>query len=210
MSAIEEDKLTVFSDYVCPFCYLGKAAMEEYLDEADDPPEVKWHVFDLRGYKRSPDGGIDHDIEDGKDDDYFAQVRENVERLKEEYDVDMDLDFSLDVDSWNAQKASLYVKQMYDEETFEQFHERTFEVLWQEGRDIGSPEVIGDIAEDVGVPEDEVRDAIEDDQLESEMKQRFEEAKERGVSGIPTFAYDGHAARGAIPPHQFERLVQGE
>ncbi|MFC4450572.1 DsbA family oxidoreductase [Halorussus aquaticus] len=209
MSTIDEDKLTVFSDYVCPFCYLGKAAMEEYLDEADDPPEVEWHVFDLRGYKRQPDGSIDHDVEDGKDDDYFAQVRENVERLKEQYDVDMTLDYSLEVDSWDAQKVSLYVKQAYDEETFLDFHERTFEALWQDGRDIGDPEVIADIAEGVGVPADEVYDAIEDDGLEQEMKQRFEEAKQRGVSGIPTFTFDGHGARGAIPPEQFERLVEG-
>ncbi|MFC4550598.1 MULTISPECIES: DsbA family oxidoreductase [Halorussus] len=209
MSTISEDELTVFSDYVCPFCYLGKAAMEEYLEEAEDPPEVEWHVFDLRGYKRHPDGSIDHDVEDGKDDDYFAQVRDNVERLKDEYDVEMTLDYSLEVDSWDAQKVSLYVKQAYDEETFEEFHERTFKALWRDGRDIGDPDVIADIAESVGVPEEEVRDAIDDDGLEAELKRRFEEAQEMGVSGIPTFAYDGHAARGAIPPHQFERLVEG-
>jgi predicted DsbA family dithiol-disulfide isomerase len=209
MSAIDEDRLTVFSDYVCPFCYLGKAAMEEYLGEAEDPPEVEWHVFDLRGYKRNPDGSIDHEVEDGKDDEYFEQVRENVERLKDQYDVDMTLDYSLDVDSWNAQKVSLYVEQAYDGETFAEFHERTFEALWQDGRDIGDPDVLADLADAVGVPEDEARDATEDDGLEAELEQRFEEAKQQGVSGIPTFAYDGHGARGAIPPEQFERLVEG-
>ena len=209
MSTIREEKLTVFSDYVCPFCYLGKAAMEEYLEEADDPPDVEWHVFDLRGYKRNADGTINNDVDDGKDDDYFAQVEENVKRLKDEYDVDMTLDYSLDVDSWDAQKVSLYIKQAYDEETFKAFHERTFEALWQEGQDIGDPEILADIAGEVGVPENEVYDAVADDQLEAEMKQRFEEAKQRGVSGIPTFAYDGHAARGAIPPQQFKRLIDG-
>ncbi|MFC7198685.1 DsbA family oxidoreductase [Halospeciosus flavus] len=206
---IDEDKITVFSDYVCPFCYLGKAAMEEYLEEAEDPPEVEWHVFDLRGYKRNEDGSIDHDVEDGKDEDYFAEVRDNVERLKEEYDVEMTLDFSLDVDSWDAQKVSLYVEQSYDEETFGEFHERTFEALWEDGRDIGDVDVLVDIAEEVGVPEDEVRSAVEDDQLDEELERRFEDAQQLGVTGIPTFAYDGHAARGAIPPHQFERLVDG-
>jgi predicted DsbA family dithiol-disulfide isomerase len=66
-----------------------------------------------------------------------------------------------------------------------------------------------DIAGEVGVPEDEVRDAVADDGLEAELEARFEEAKEMGISGIPTFTYDGHAARGAIPPEQFERLIQG-
>ncbi|MFB6268403.1 MAG: DsbA family protein [Halobacterium sp.] len=209
MSQVSQDKLTVFSDYVCPFCYLGRAAMEEYREQADDPPEVEWAVFDLRGYKRAPDGSIDHDVDDGKDDDYFSEVRENVQRLKDEYDVDMTLDFSLDVDSWDAQKLSLYIKQSYDEETFLDFHDRTFDALWQDGRDIGDVDVLVELAGEAGVPEDEVRSAVSDDALDDELEARFEEAKELGITGIPTFVYDGHAARGAIPPAQFERLVDG-
>jgi predicted DsbA family dithiol-disulfide isomerase len=209
MSQVSQDKLTVFSDYVCPFCYLGRAAMQAYREQADDPPDVEWHVFDLRGYKRNEDGTIDHDVEDGKDDDYFAEVRDNVERLKDEYGVDMTLDFSLDVDSWDAQKVALYLQQSYDEATFLAFHERTFEALWQEGRDIGDVDVLVDIASDAGVPEDEIRDAVADEHLDEELEARFEDATELGISGIPTFVYDGHAARGAIPPEQFERLIEG-
>ena len=204
-----DDALVVYSDYVCPFCYLGKAAMERYLEDAEDPPEVEWRFYDLRGYKRGPDGSIDHDVDDGKDDDYFAQARENVERLKDEYDVEMSLDFSLEVDSWDAQQAALYVRQTYGEETFLEFHEALFEALWQDGRDIGDPDVLADVAERVGLDGEEIRDATEDETLEAELRERFETAQRAGVSGIPTFAYEGHAARGAIPPAQFERLVEG-
>ncbi len=117
MSQHATDALVVYSDYVCPFCYLGKAAMERYREEAADPPEVEWRFYDLRGYKRDESGEIREDVDDGKDDDYFAQ--------------------------------------------------------------------------------------------ESELRERFERAQQAGVSGIPTFVYEGHAARGAIPPEQFERLVDG-
>lgn len=209
MSQVSRDKLTVFSDYVCPFCYLGRAAMEEYLDQAEDPPEVEWHVFDLRGYKRSPDGSIDTDVDDGKDDDYFEQAKQNVERLKEEYGVEMNVDASMEVDSWNAQKLALYIEQAYDEATFLDYHHRTFDAHWQEGRDIGDVDVLVDLAGEAGVPEDEIRDAVADDGLDEELEARFAEAKELGITGIPTFVYDEHAARGAIPPEQFERLIQG-
>ncbi|WP_276300112.1 DsbA family oxidoreductase [Halorussus lipolyticus] len=209
MSQQSTDALSIYSDYVCPFCYLGKAAMEEYRQQADDPPEVEWRFYDLRGYKRNPDGSIDHDVADGKDDDYFEQVRENVERLKNRYDVEMDLDFSTDVDSWNAQQAALYVRQSYDEDTFLDFHESVFEVLWQEGRDIGDPDVLADIADETGIDSEEIRDATDDETLEAELRERFEQAQQAGVSGIPTFVYEGHAARGAIPPEQFERLIEG-
>ncbi|UPV72815.1 DsbA family protein [Halorussus limi] len=183
--------------------------MEEYIEQNDDAPAVEWRFYDLRGYKRAPDGSINHDVDDGKDDDYFAQVRENVERLKDRYDVEMDLDFSKDVDSWNAQQAALYVRQTEGEETFLTFHEAVFEALWQDGRDIGDPEVLAEIAEDVGLAGGEIRDATEDETLEAELRERFKQAQQAGVSGIPTFVYEGHAARGAIPPEQFERLVKG-
>jgi len=209
MSTIDEDRLTVFSDYVCPFCYLGKAAMEEYLGEAEDPPEVEWHVFDLRGYKRNPDGSIDHDVDDGKDDEYFEQVRENVERLKDQYDVDMTLDYSLDVDSWNAQKVALYVEQAYDEETFAEFHERTFEALWREGRDIGDPDVLAAVAADAGADPDEVREAAADEAVRTRVREQFEEASRRAIMGVPTFAYEGQVARGAVPPDHLQGLVEG-
>jgi predicted DsbA family dithiol-disulfide isomerase len=215
MSADSDSTLEIYSDYVCPFCYLGKAAMEQHLATADDPPAVEWRFYDLRGYKREESGEIDPEVEDGKDDDYFEQVRENVERLKEEYDVEMTLDFSLDVDSWNAQQAALYVRRNYDEETFLAFHEAVFAALWEDGRDIGDPDVLAEIAESVVTDEgidldpEEVRAAAEDPDLEADLREKFEEAQQQGVRGIPTFVYEGHAARGAIPPHQFERLLEG-
>jgi predicted DsbA family dithiol-disulfide isomerase len=215
MSAESDSTLAVYSDYVCPFCYLGKAAMEEYLDEADDLPKVEWRFYDLRGYKRDESGEIDHDVDDGKDDDYFAQVRENVERLKDEYDVDMTLDYSLDVDSWNAQQAALHVRRNYDKEAFLAFHEATFEALWEDGRDIGDPDVLADIAASVDFPgeadvdPEEVRAATEDPDLEADLRETFEAAQQAGVRGIPTFVYESHTARGAIPPEQLRRLVEG-
>ncbi|WP_128477440.1 DsbA family oxidoreductase [Halorussus pelagicus] len=209
MSQHSTDALAVYSDYVCPFCYLGKAAMEEYREETDDAPEVEWRFYDLRGYKRNPDGSIDHDVDDGKDDDYFAQARENINRLKERYDVEMNLDLSKNVDSWNAQQAALYVRQTEGKELFLDFHESVFDALWQDGRDIGDTDVLADLAESVGLDGREIRDATTDETLEAELRERFEQAQQAGVSGIPTFVYAGHAARGAIPPEQFERLVEG-
>jgi predicted DsbA family dithiol-disulfide isomerase len=41
------------------------------------------------------------------------------------------------------------------------------------------------------------------------VTERFEAAKQRGITGVPTFAYDGHAARGAVPPEHLRRLIEG-
>ncbi|PSQ18319.1 disulfide bond formation protein DsbA [Halobacteriales archaeon QS_8_69_26] len=208
MSDPDDTPLVVYSDYVCPFCYLGRASLEEYLAEAGDPPDVEWRPFDLRGHKRGPDGEIDHSVDDGKDEDYYEQARRNVERLSEQYGVEMDLDIARDVDSWNAQVASLYVRREFPDR-YGAFHDAVFDALWGEGRDVGDPDVLADVAESVDLPPDEVRAAAADEDLAADLREEFEAARRVGITAVPTFVYGDHAARGAVPPEHLTRLVEG-
>ncbi|PCR91944.1 DsbA family oxidoreductase [Natrinema ejinorense] len=203
------DRLTIYADYVCPFCYLGTRSLEQYRDGRDEPLTVEWHPFDLRRGKRNPDGSIDHDVDDGKDEGYYEQAKQNVRRLQEEYDVEMTLDIATDIDSFDAQVASWYVNGAYPDR-WEAFDEAIYTALWQEGRDIGDVEVLADLADDVDLPADEIREAIADESLQAELEERFAQAQQTGITGVPTFLSDGHVARGAVPPEHLERLVEGD
>jgi predicted DsbA family dithiol-disulfide isomerase len=205
----DPERITVFSDYVCPFCYLGRHSLAQYQDGRDAELTIDWRPYDLRAGKRNPDGSIDHDVDDGKDEDYYEQARENVRRLQDEYDVEMDLELSRDIDSLNAQLASVRVREEYDYEQWLEFDWAIFEALWTEGRDIGDPDVLADLADEAGIGPELVRDAVADDDLRERVRELFDEAREQGITGVPTFAYDGYAARGAVPPEQLERLVEG-
>ncbi|QZY00121.1 DsbA family oxidoreductase [Halobaculum rubrum] len=213
--ATDRRPVTVYSDFVCPFCYLGRASLRQYRDDRAerDLPEVdvEWQFFDLRGHKRGPDGEIRDDVDDGKDEDYYDQVRENVERLREEYDADGMLEFDEvhDADSWDAQQAALYVKGSYDRDTFRAFYDAVLEAHWEDGREIDDLNTLVELAESVGVDGEEIRDAVDDGTLAEELEAQFEAARERGVTGVPTFVADGHAARGAVPPAQLRRLLEG-
>ncbi|HMB49073.1 MAG TPA: DsbA family protein, partial [Natronoarchaeum rubrum] len=90
------------------------------------------------------------------------------------------------------------------------FDEAIYAALWQEGQDIGDPDVLADLAAEVDLDSTEIRDAIDDDGLREELTQQFSVAQQQGVTGVPTFAYEGYAARGAVPPEQLRRLVEGE
>jgi len=205
----ERTEITVYSDYVCPFCYLGRESLAQYQGTRDEELRIEWHPFDLRSQKRRPDGTIDHSVDDGKDDEYFEQAKQNVRRLAEKYDVEMDLDIATDIDSLPAQVVSYYLREHRDYETWLAFDEAVFEALWQDGKDIGDTDLLVDLATEAGAEADEVRSALEDETLREEVRQRFTEAKRDGVTGVPTFAYDGYAARGAVPPEQLQRLVDG-
>ncbi|WP_126663624.1 DsbA family oxidoreductase [Haloterrigena salifodinae] len=207
-TADSPDRLELYADYVCPFCYLGTRSLEQYREEREAPLEIDWQPFDLRSGKRNPDGSIDHEADDGKDDQYYEQAKQNVRRLQEEYGVEMNQIMATEVDSLPAQQASWYVKQEYPEQ-WAAFDEAIYQALWQDGRDIGDADVLADLAEAVGLPVDEIRSAVDDDGLRTELEDQFQAAQRRGITGVPTFVYEDHAARGAVPPAQLERLVEG-
>ena len=210
MSTQQTEAITVYSDYVCPFCYLGRESLSRYQADRETPLEIDWQPFDLRSGKRTADGSIDHSVDDGKGDDYFEQAKESVRRLQEKYDVEMSLELATEVDSLNAQVASYYVKAHDDYETWLAFDEAIFAALWIDGRDIGSEAVLTDLASEVGIDPDEITAALDDEALRDEVTDAFVSAQQAGVTGVPTFASDGHAARGAVPPEHLQRLVEGE
>ena len=205
----ESSTIAVYSDYVCPFCYLGRESLSQYQTRRDADLEIEWHPFDLRSQKRTPDGTIDHAVDDGKDDEYFEQARQNVRRLQERYGVEMAQEIATEVDSLPAQVVSYYVREHHDYQTWLEFDEAVFDALWQDGKDIGDADVLVELATDAGLEADEVRSALDDDALRAELRERFAEAKRDGITGVPTFAYGDHAARGAVPPEHLERLVDG-
>ncbi|WP_254767025.1 DsbA family oxidoreductase [Salinilacihabitans rarus] len=202
------DRIVVYADYVCPFCFLGRQSLRRYRESREDPLEVDWHPFDLRRDKRRPDGSIDRSADDGKDEQYYERARENVRRLQERYDVEMAQEIATEVDSLFAQQASLYVREEHPDRWLA-FDRAIYDALWREGRDIGDADVLADLAADVGLPADEVREATADESLRERLDERFAEAQRDGVTGVPTFVADGDAARGVVPPERLERLVEG-
>lgn len=209
--AHSDEPITVYADYVCPFCYLGRRSLETYRNEREEPIAIDWHPFDLRSQKRGPDGEIDHSVDDGKDEAYFEQARKNVERLQKEYDAEemrnLD-DIPDEVDSLPAQVASYYVKSNHPDD-WEAFDRGLYEALWVDGEDIGDEDVIADVAEAAGLDPAEIREAVADEDIRERLFDEFATAQRRGITGVPTFAYGEHAARGAVPPEHLQRLVEG-
>jgi predicted DsbA family dithiol-disulfide isomerase len=208
MSQQSTQKLTVYADYVCPFCYLGYASLDQYRDEREEPLAVDWHPFDLRARQRGPDGTIDHDAETGKDEEYYEEARKNVEKLADRYGVEMAQSLRKDVDSYDTQRVALRVAEEYPD-AFESFHRGVFDALWEDGRDIGDREVIQSIADDAGMPSAFVEEVLDDEESTERLEAAFAAAQQQRITGVPTFIYDEYSARGAVPPEQLRRLVDG-
>lgn len=202
------DSITVYADYVCPFCYLGRSSLRTFRETRDEPLTVRWQPFDLRANKRGADNQIIDGKDDGKGDEYYNQAKRNVARLQEKYDVEMAQDLAIDVDSWDAGVASLFVRERHPDD-WEAFDTALYRALWVDQRDIGKLEVITDIAQDVGLSPDGVESAVSGSEWNDTYREIIDDSRGNGISGVPTFVYDGRTARGAVPPEQLRRLVDG-
>ncbi|RKD95512.1 DsbA family oxidoreductase [Halopiger aswanensis] len=208
MSQQTADAVLVYADYVCPFCFLGYESLDRYREGRDEPLTVDWHPFDLRSQQRGPDGEIDHDVDNGKDDEYYEQAKQNVERLANRYNVELDQYIRKDVDSYDAQRVAWRAADAHPG-AFEDFHRSVFDALWREGRDIGEQDVLEDLAADAGLPDGFVAETLSDEASADELEAAFTDAQQTGITGVPTFISGEHAARGAVPPEQLERLIEG-
>ncbi len=199
------DTITVYADYVCPFCYLGRRSLERFRENYERDVDVEWHPFDLRGQHRDAEGNIDV-AEATPDDEYMEQVKGNVERLQERYGADAMLDVTEvpEIDSLDAQAASLYVQTNHPDD-WAAFDEALYEAHWEDGVAIDDRDVLAERAAAVGLDGEAVVGAIDD--TRADVFAAFEDAREDGITGVPTFVYEGQAARGAVPPEQLARLV---
>lgn len=117
-------------------------------------------------------------------------------------------DLPENVDSLDAQVASFYVNTEYLDRWLD-FDEAMFEALWVDGRDIGDVDVLAEIADEIRLDGDKIRTVVADEQRRECLRDRFTEAQQDGVTGVPAFVYDGYGARNAVPPAPLERLVEG-
>lgn len=199
------DRIVVYSDYVCPFCYLGKVALDRWRAGREDAPEIAWRPFDLRGSKRRDDGTLDPAVHDGKDAAYYARAKAGVEHLARTWEVEMTFKLTKDVDSWSAQKLTLALGD--DTREAARSHDLVFEALWKDGRDISEPDVLVALAREAGADPDLARAALDDPAWDDALRAAFRRAHERGIHAVPTYIIAGHALPGALAPEQLERVV---
>lgn len=193
-------RLDILSDPICPWCYIGKARLEEALAERPDHPlEIQWHPFQLnpdmplqgmdrRAYLEAKFGGQKGAV----------QVYSEIARHAEE--AGLEIDFGAIQRTPNTLDAHRLIHWAGFEGKQYQIVNRLFEAYFREGKDIGDRDILAELAAEVGMDASVVSHMLDSDTDIEQVKKRDEEAREMGVKAVPTFVVGGrHVVPGAQP-----------
>ncbi len=167
-------RITVFSDYVCPFCYLEEPDLARVKERYGDKVEVDWRAYELR-----PDPVPTLD----PDGDYLHRVwNASVYPMAEAMGMKLRLP-PVQPRSRKALEAAEFAREkgLYDE-----MHNALFRAFFEDGRDIGDVEVIVDVAAPVGLDPNELRRALSEDRYMEKVLADEELSRKLGVSSVPT------------------------
>ena len=191
-------KIIVYSDYICPFCYVGFYRIKKLKEEFDF--EVEWRSFEL--HPETPKRGVLVDkLPFAKE--YLEMVMINVKRLADEVGIKFTFSGKLP-----NSRLALFVSEFARKKgKFNEFHELIFDTYWKEGQDIGDQTLLLDLAESIGLEKNEVLDYIESDEPLNRLKKYSLELGGYGINGVPTFFIGDRVVVGAQPYEIFQKVI---
>jgi predicted DsbA family dithiol-disulfide isomerase len=204
-------EIEIWSDVVCPFCYLGKRRFEKALEDfpGRDEVNVTWKSFQLHpGLKATPGQGLETYLAERKGWS-LAQIRATHDRLAQagsELGLDYRFEDAVIADTFDAHRLIQLAKAEGKGDAME---ERLFRAYFTEGRDLGDATVLSELAGEAGI--DPVKTAAlmaDKESLAEAVKSDIEEAERFGVNGVPFFVFDRRfAVSGAQDTELFRRAL---
>jgi predicted DsbA family dithiol-disulfide isomerase len=110
--------------------------------------------------------------------------------------------------TYNSRLAQELAKWAETQPGGEAIHDALFRAYFVDAKNIGDPEVLVDIAANLGLPLDEARRIIETRSYKAEVDEDWEKSRRYGVTGVPTFVMGDRGVVGAQPYEVLEELVK--
>ena len=204
-------KVEIWSDVVCPWCYIGKRRFERALEQfaARDEVEITYRSFELNPQAKGDDGT---DLATRLARKYGVSVEEA--RAMNQRVVDAaageGLEYHLDIarpgNTFDAHRL-LHLAESDGKQL--DLKERLMKGYFTEGRSIGDPETLAGIAAEVGIDPGRTREVLASDEFADAVRRDEREAAELGISGVPFFVFDRRfGVSGAQPPEVMAGALQ--
>ena len=187
--------IEVFSDFVCPFCYLAEQPLADAVEDRD--VQIAWQPFELRPEPTPtlrPEG------------DYLQSTWNQVV-----YPVAEHMGVPIVLPRVSPQPYSRLAFEGFayamEHGLGQRYTEQVFRAFFVKQRDIGRPEVLTDVAAELGLDADDFRAALDSGRYAEVHQQALRQARELEITTVPTFLVDGRRLEGVPSAEALHRLL---
>ncbi|MES1213913.1 MAG: DsbA family oxidoreductase [Bacteroidota bacterium] len=204
-------KVEIWSDVMCPFCYIGKRKFENALKQFanKDEIEIQWRSFQLAPDMETDTSKNVYDYladKKGWTIDYSKKVHHQLENTAKEVGLHYDFDKAVPANSFKAHRFSHLAAKHNLQDAAE---ERLFAAYFTEGKNIDDTATLVELGKDLGLNPEEVVTVLESEAYSNEVNQDIYRAEQVGVRGVPFFVFDNkYAVSGAQPSEVFLSALQ--
>ncbi len=202
-------RVDVWSDVVCPFCYIGKKRLEKAALEAGIELEVHWHSFQL-----DPDAPARQEVSNserlalkyGRSIAEVEDMQRNIAAMAKEEGIEFNWEGA---NSGNTLNAHRLIHLAQSKGLGSEAKEAFFYSYMTQGLAIGERETLEDVASRIGLNPVEVDDLLDSDEYADFVQYDEEIAREQlKVTGVPFFVFDQRIAlAGAQPTEVFVQVM---
>lgn len=185
-------EIEIYSDLVCPWCYLGKRRLERALASYDGAVTVSYRPFQLDPAPvPEPLPLLDALGAKFGGRERARQMADQVTRAAAGDGIEFDFDRALAANTFDAHRMVAWATERdRAAETVEALHRAHF----RDGVDIGSRPALATIAGEVGLDAAAAHTFLESDGQVAEVRARLATARELGITSVPTFVLAGRYA----------------
>lgn len=202
-------KVEIWSDLLCPFCYIGKRKFEIALEQFSFKSSVQivWRSYKL---DLEPIEGLNYvetlSSHKGWSKKQTLDATTHVTELGKSVGLDFHFEKGIITKTTDAHRLSHLAKK---HEKQNEIEELLFKAHFTEGKNISDPKVLQDVGLEVGLPENEVIDLLNSDLYLEEVSKDIKEAKKFGIAGVPYFLVNGKLViSGAQDPSAFLKILK--
>jgi len=205
-------KVEIWSDIMCPFCYIGKRHFEAALKQFPNAEAitVEWKSFQLDPTIPTMAERVDvyQYLADkkGMTLEQSKAMHQNVIQMAKNAGLDYNFDIAVVGNSKDAHRLIQFAK---TKGLGDQAEEALFKAYFTDGRNMSDLNDLVEIGTSIGLKSDELTAVLESEAFAYEMMQDIQEAQNIGVQGVPFFVFDRkYAISGAQPVEAFLQTLE--
>jgi predicted DsbA family dithiol-disulfide isomerase len=199
-------RIDIWSDYACPFCYIGKRKLEKALEEfkGKEDIEIVWRSFQLDPNAKD---STDIDMVSGLARKYNMSIEKaqeminQMDNMAKEVGLNYNFKDMIQTNTLKAHRLAIYAKEFG---LMGEMNERLLKAHFIDGINIGDIEILGDLAKEVGLNRDDTLTMLNSDEYIDQVEADRYEAKQLDINSVPFFIFNNkYGVQGAQPTPVF-------